>query len=157
MSGGNQRALTPLDLLAVDAGLILLLSVGVLVEPGADELLTDQVRPVSGDRILAVGSERPIRVAVRSEAALLIEGDDELDLIADALAGGRVDELACLRLLVLDLLGQRLADLEKRCLDESRVDLGVLSGQNVVEDAGVESAAGGLLDIGGLSRNGDAS
>ena len=123
MSRGNQRSLAPLNLLAVDAGLVLLLCVRVLVEPRADKLLTDEIAPVGRNDVGTVGGVRTVRVAVGGETALLVEGDDELDDSADALPSGRVDELARLGKLVLNLTGEGLSDLQERRLEKISVDL----------------------------------
>ena len=96
-----------------------------------------------GDGVGAVGGVGAVRLAVGREAPLLVEADDKLDTSADALAGGGVDELARLGLLVLDLAGQGLADLQQRGLEKIGVDLLVLRVQKGL-DGGVER-----LDLGG--------
>lgn len=119
---GDKGTLAPLNLLVVHALLVHLFGVRMLSERSADELFANQISPMRRDdrterRVGAAG------VPIRSEAALLVIGDDELDLVADPLAGRGVDELAGLSLLVLNLTGERLADLEDRRGEKIVVDL----------------------------------
>ena len=136
MRRGDDRARAPLDLLRVDALLEALLCLRVVSEGAPDPLGADERLPLFGDGV----PERDVGLAVLrgSEAALLVVADDEADLVAKTLSGQRVDELALLGVTSLDLLGQRLANLEDR------------DGENVASELRLLLLQQGLK-LGGLS------
>jgi len=121
---GDDRARAPLDLLGVDALLEALLCLRVVGERTADPLGADERLPLFGDGV----PERDVGLAVlrSSEAALLVVADDEADLVAKTLTRQRVDELALLSVTSLNLLGQRLANLEDRDSENVATKLGLL-------------------------------
>jgi hypothetical protein len=100
---GDERPALPLTLLVVHGLLVTLLGLRVVRERLADPLGADERLPLVGDGV----PERDVGLAVLGggEAALLVVRDNEADLVAKTLSGQRVNELACLGLLGLDLVG----------------------------------------------------